>query len=67
MKLRFKFNGKVIEKEVRNLLHFEVQKSTRANIFRNKKKYTRKQKHKNKKEKDNYEGLFYYTVWVGLH
>ena len=31
---------------VRNELHFEVQKRTRAHIFKNKKKYTRKRKHK---------------------
>ena len=31
---------------VSNELHFEVQKRTRAHIFKNKKKYTRKRKHK---------------------
>lgn len=30
----------------RNELHFEVQKNTRANIFRDRTKYRRKQKHK---------------------
>jgi len=29
-------------------MHFEVQRTTRANVFRNRKKYTRKTKHKNK-------------------
>ena len=32
----------------RNMMHFEVQKSTRANVFRDRTKYTRKTKHKNK-------------------
>lgn len=31
---------------VRNELHFETQLKTRAHIFKNKKKYTRKRKHK---------------------
>lgn len=41
-------SNKVIEGEVelRNLDHFNVQLKTRAHIFKNKKKYTRKQKHK---------------------
>ena len=44
------FNGKVIEKEVEkpNKYHCEVQRNTRMNIFRDKTKYTRKQKHKKK-------------------
>lgn len=44
------FDGKVIEGEVNvpNKFHFEVQKNTRMNIFRDKTKYTRKQKHKKK-------------------
>ena len=29
-----------------NKMHFEIQKSTRANVFRNRKKYNRKIKHK---------------------
>ena len=32
----------------RNELHFEVQKNTRANVFRDRTKYTRKKKHKKK-------------------
>ncbi len=32
----------------RNEMHFEVQRTTRAHIFRDRKKYTRKIKHKNK-------------------
>ena len=36
--------------DTRNEMHFEVQKSTRANIFRDRTKYTRKRKHKNKWE-----------------
>lgn len=45
-----KVSGKIEEHEIeiRNLDHFEVQKRTRANIFKNKKAYTRKKKHKNK-------------------
>lgn len=41
--------GKTIEseKEIRNLDHFDVQLRTRAHIFRDKKKYNRKKKHKN--------------------
>ena len=47
-KIKVTLNGKTTqgEVEVRNTLHLEVQKSTRANIFRNRKKYTRKVKHK---------------------
>lgn len=46
------FNGKVTENEVEvpNKFHFEVQRNTRMNIFRDKTKYTRKQKHKKKFE-----------------
>jgi hypothetical protein len=36
--------------KLRNELHFEVQKSTRANVFRDRTKYCRKKKHKNKDE-----------------
>lgn len=32
---------------VRNEMHFNVQRWSRMNIFRDKKKYTRKSKHKN--------------------
>ena len=41
--------GKIVvsEKEIRDLDHFEVQLRTRAHIFRDKKKYSRKKKHKN--------------------
>lgn len=35
---------------LRNEMHFNVQRTTRANIFRNRKKYTRKKKHKNKED-----------------
>ena len=43
-----KITGKNLEKEieVRNLEHFETQLKTRANIFRNRKLYNRKVKHK---------------------
>lgn len=39
---------KVDQTKLPNKMHFEVQRTTRANIFRNRKKYTRKLKHKNK-------------------
>ena len=43
-----KTTGKIFENEIklRNLDHFETQLKTRANIFRNRKLYTRKVKHK---------------------
>ena len=43
-----KITGKILENEieVRNLDHFETQLKTRANIFRNRKLYNRKVKHK---------------------
>ena len=45
-----KVTGKTLEgeTEIRNTLHFDVQRKTRANIFKNKKLYTRKRKHKNR-------------------
>ena len=39
--------------KLRNELHFEVQKSTRANVFRDRTKYCRRKKHRNKDE--NYQ------------
>lgn len=49
-KVRVTLNGKTTEGEVevRNTLHFEVQRRTRSNVFRDKTKYNRKLKHKNK-------------------
>jgi len=43
-----KVSGKIFEGEIeiRNQDHFEVQKKTRAHIFRNRKLYNRKVKHK---------------------
>ena len=43
-----KITGKTLEKEVnvRNRDHFAVQLKTKANIFRNRKLYNRKVKHK---------------------
>ena len=35
-------------KDNRNEMHFDVQRRTRMNIFRDKTKYTRKIKHKNR-------------------
>lgn len=48
VKLVDKINNKVMESEIniRNILHFEVQKNTRAQTFKDKTKYTRKVKHK---------------------
>ena len=36
------------EIEIRNLLHLEVQQKNKAQIFKNRKAYSRKKKHKNK-------------------
>ena len=49
-----KVSGKTLEKEVeiRNQDHFEVQLRTRAHIFRNRKAYNRKKKHKHGNEED---------------
>ena len=51
-----KITGKIFENEieVRNLDHFETQLKTRANIFRNRKLYTRKVKHKKVEFDDQY-------------
>jgi hypothetical protein len=52
IKIIDKVSGKVLEKEVeiRNQDHFNVQLKNRAHIFKNRKKYTRKLKHKKKDE-----------------
>ena len=34
--------------KVRNEMHFNIQRKTKANVFKDKTKYTRKRKHKNK-------------------
>ena len=51
-----KTTGKIFENEieVRNLDHFETQLKTKANIFRNRKLYTRKVKHKKVEFDDQY-------------
>lgn len=51
-----KITGKILESEieVRNRDHFETQLKTRANIFRNRKVYTRKVKHKKVEFDDQY-------------
>ena len=41
---------KVDQTKLRNEMHFDVQKNTRMHIFRDRTKYTRKKKHKNKIE-----------------
>lgn len=38
---------KVDQTKLPNKMHLEVQKNTRANVFRDRKKYTRKIKHRN--------------------
>lgn len=53
--LKFKNkNGKIeeekFEKNIRNELHFEIQKNNSAKVFKDKTKYSRKQKHKNKED-----------------
>lgn len=55
MKLKVKvkdFDGKekVLEKEGRNLDHLKAQQTYKHIVFRNKKKYNRKKKHKNREE-----------------
>ena len=51
-----KTTGKIFENEikVRNLDHFETQLKIRANIFRNRKLYSRKVKHKKVEIDDQY-------------
>lgn len=41
---------KVNQTEVRNEFHFNIQKRTRMNIFRDRTKYSRKTKHKGQTE-----------------
>ena len=41
---------KVNPTKLRNELHFDVQRNTRANVFKDRTKYTRKRKHKNKED-----------------
>jgi hypothetical protein len=52
IKIIDKVSGKVLEKEVElpNKDHFNVQLKTKAHVFKNRKKYTRKLKHKKKDE-----------------
>ena len=48
IKIIDKITGKTLEKEVniRNRDHFAIQLKTKANVFRNRKLYNRKVKHK---------------------
>lgn len=48
MKKKLRITIKPEDIKVRNELHFNVQRNTRANIFRDRTKYSRKRKHKNK-------------------
>ena len=41
---------KIDQTKLRNEMHFDVQRRTRANVFRDRTKYTRKRKHKNAQE-----------------
>ena len=52
IKIIDKVTGKTEEHEIeiRNQDHFEIQKKTRAHIFRNRKLYNRKRKHKHGNE-----------------
>lgn len=53
IKLRIKdFNGKekVFEKEQRNLDHLKAQQTYKHQVFRDKKKFYRKKKHKKRSE-----------------
>lgn len=50
-KIRFKVS--VDPSKVRNEFHFDVQRSTHAQVYKNKKAYTRKEKHKNKEINDD--------------
>lgn len=47
-KVTVRLNGEKTtgEVELRNTLHFDVQRKTRSNVFRDRTKYTRKTKHK---------------------
>lgn len=49
------FNGKetVLEKEQRNLDHLKAQQTYKHQVFRNKKKFYRKRKHKKKDETES--------------
>ena len=48
-------NHKVIEseKEIPNKMHCEAQIRYRANVYRDRTKYTRKQKHRNRNDYEN--------------
>lgn len=41
---------KVDVTKLRNEMHFDVQRRTRANVFRDRTKYSRKRKHKGKED-----------------
>lgn len=41
---------KVDPTKLRNEMHFDVQRKTRMNVFRDRTKYARKRKHKNKED-----------------
>lgn len=41
---------KVDQVKLPNKLHFDVQRNTRMNVFRDRTKYSRKRKHKGKEE-----------------
>lgn len=41
---------KVDQTKLPNKMHFDVQRKTHANVFRDRTKYSRKRKHKNKED-----------------
>ena len=45
-----KMRIKVDLSKIPNDMHFEVQRKTRMNIFRDRTKYSRKRKHKNRED-----------------
>ena len=52
IKMTDNINNKVVEKEIEipNKMHLDAQIKYRANVFRDKTKYTRKQKHRNRND-----------------
>lgn len=51
-KKKLKITIKAEDLKLRNEMHFEVQRRTRANVFRNRKKYSRKRKHRHQREEE---------------
>ncbi len=49
-KKKLKITIKPEDVKVRNEFHFDIQRKYKMNIFKDKTKYTRKKKHKNKED-----------------